>query len=728
MKQRDVFLNGIADAVPLACGMLAASCALPSAFSIGYSAFHLILFCLVSAVLLAFWMDAPRLGWIFGAVFLAIVILIGAVRMHRIADGVVTLAAKVYDGLPEDLCKAIRSIPQFDPERLAAAAARVDDPRAVVTLILILIAAVNGLLMTGATVRSKAVLLSLMIPLPMLLAALLHRSKQPSIWVIILLLIYFGYALIGNGLRRGESREKNIFCVFVAPGLLVLALLLLAIAPQSRYRPIPEEQRKAFFDRLFTEIADPVLSLIGTKNPRSVDLDEERERSDDSKKLFDIEASRSGVYHLRTHSYGIYRNNTWRNADTYTGEWKSMEALGKRQKGSPDTLIQIYESYSDERAVPYAWVKPDEEVEVGEAGIRAGGLITYYWDFTPTYLDSSAEAPTEEELRYYTDYAVKQYLMPDGAEEDALLKIAADAGITPSEDVLGTARQVAAFVCGSGDYSLTPGRTPRGEDFVLHFLTEGHKGYCVHFASATTALLQALGCPARYTVGYYIRVEADEVDVPKPVTKNDEHAWAEVYVLGLGWIPIESTPQFDDDGVGTSPQSSPQTAQNTPTQRPTPIPPTPTPIPVEPEPTVVPETAQPVPVPVQTEDPDNPGTDEPQSEEKKHGSLWWIAIPLIPLLWVGTGLVIRRIRDARFRNADIRRSIPDMAHYLALLGRFGVPKDPDAEDWALEAVFSNHTMQAEHRELLKRVREAQRSVYANAPIRRFLLRWVLYLI
>ena len=113
---------------------------------------------------------------------------------------------------------------------------------------------------------------------------------------------------------------------------------------------------------------------------------------------------------------------------------------------------------------------------------------------------------------------------------------------------------------------------------------------------------------------------------------------------------------------------------------------------------------------------------------KKRGGLWWIALALIPFLWVGTGLLLRKIRETRFRNADVKRSIPEMTHYLALLQRFGVPHDPDAADWALEAAFSNHRMQVEHKELLRRVRAAQRSVYANAPIRRFLLRWVLYLI
>ncbi len=728
MSRRDVFLNGIADAIPLACGMLAVSCALPTAFSIGFSLIHIILFCVLSALLLAFWMDAPRFGFGFGAIFLSIVILICAFRMRRIVNGAVVFASDLYNEFPGELSDALRGFLQFDPEQLAAAAGKAENPDGAVTVVMILIAAANGLLMTGAMTRSKTVLLSLMVPLPALLIGLIHVQKQPKVWVIVLLTFYFGYALLGNGLRKGEAREKNVFSLLLAPALLTLALLILIIVPPSRYRPIPEDERREFFNDLFANIADPFMAMIGTKNPRTVDLDKEEERVEDDRRLFDLESSQSGVYHLRTHSYGVYRDNSWQNADPYTGEWSSMEALGKRTGQKPRAWIEIAESFSDERAVPYGWVKSDERTAVGEFGIRSGGMKQYGWYFAQDYLSVVPETPGEAEIGYYTDYAVRQYLMPDGAEKDALLKIAADAGIVPSQDAYGTAREIASFVCHSGTYTKKPEKAPRGEDFILYFLTEGHEGYCVHFASATTALLQALGYPARYTVGYYVRVEADEIGTIKPVTKNDEHAWAEVYVLGLGWIPIESTPQFEDDGVGTSPQSSPQTVQSTPTPRPTAMPQTPTPIPVESQPTVVPETAQPLPVPVQAEDPEGSGTGEAHPEEKKRGSLWWIVIPLIPLLWVGTGLSVRRIRDARFRNADIKRSIPEMAHYLARLERFGVPKDPDAEAWALEAVFSNHTMHTEHKELLRRVRTAQHSVYANAPVRRFLLRWVLYFI
>ena len=43
----------------------------------------------------------------------------------------------------------------------------------------------------------------------------------------------------------------------------------------------------------------------------------------------------------------------------------------------------------------------------------------------------------------------------------------------------------------SGEYTLSPGTTPEGRDFVDYFLFENQKAYRVHFASAAVALLRS---------------------------------------------------------------------------------------------------------------------------------------------------------------------------------------------------------------------------------------------
>ena len=57
-------------------------------------------------------------------------------------------------------------------------------------------------------------------------------------------------------------------------------------------------------------------------------------------------------------------------------------------------------------------------------------------------------------------------------------------------------------------------------------------------------MFRAYGIPARYTVGYsaYANREATTI-----VKASSAHAWVEVYVAGLGWVPVEVTPSSGEE-------------------------------------------------------------------------------------------------------------------------------------------------------------------------------------
>lgn len=741
MKRREIILVGVADAVPVACGMIATVCSMMTAYRIEFSLLPLILFCAFAALLLSFWMNVPRYGFGFGALFLTCVIMVCAFRMRQVGEGAVTFAYRFLDAVPDQFSRL------FDLGSLTYAAAQVEDPKGCLTLFLMLLAAINGVVLAFALIRSKTVLLPLLLPLPMLLAGLAYTNMQPAIWTTVLIAVYFGYALTGNGLRKSEAPGRGALFAILAPALLLFALLVLAVFPQKSFDPITAESRRNYFADRLSPLTDTAMSWVGMKNPRDIDLMNTGDREDDDKQLFSVYAVQ-GTHLLRTHSYGAYRNSRWQAAPKYRGDWDSMQALGIRQEKT-DTIMWIFDSISNERVAPYAWTDepaysdPAEQTGVPvaeESYIRAGGWKDYSWRYT-AYYKTKPRSVTEEEREYYETFAKVQYVMADGAEKDALLSIAKEAGLKNTGDALETANAVAAYVRNSGTYSKTPGKTPRGRDFVLYFLTESHRGYCVHFASATTALLQAMGVPARYTVGYCAEVPPGMSREKLPVTGNDAHAWTEVYVPGLGWVPVDSTPgdAFTRSAEGTA---SPQTGSQ-PTNKPSPTAssapastPSPTPAAGTNEPTQKPA-SEPTEAPGRPEDPspapgvpENGGGEAPEGvrNTKKRGGARWILIPLVPALWTAAGIFVRKRREARFNNADVKRSIPDMARYLAKLERFGIRKDPDAEDWALEAAFSNHRMKAEHKELLRRVHAAQRALYTDKPARGFLLRWVLFVI
>lgn len=95
-------------------------------------------------------------------------------------------------------------------------------------------------------------------------------------------------------------------------------------------------------------------------------------------------------------------------------------------------------------------------------------------------------------------------------------------------------------------YTLSPGKLPRGKDFIEYFLFENKKGYCSHYASAACVLLRMWGVPSRYVEGYLIKSYGalnNEINVKD----SSAHAWVEVYIDGIGWRKVEFTPGYDDE-------------------------------------------------------------------------------------------------------------------------------------------------------------------------------------
>lgn len=91
-------------------------------------------------------------------------------------------------------------------------------------------------------------------------------------------------------------------------------------------------------------------------------------------------------------------------------------------------------------------------------------------------------------------------------------------------------------------YTLSPGKTPNGEDFVEYFLTKNKKGYCRHFASSAVLLLRAAGIPARYAEGFKFNTAKLTNIGSIEMLDSDAHAWVEVYYSGTGWRALDFTP------------------------------------------------------------------------------------------------------------------------------------------------------------------------------------------
>ncbi len=101
---------------------------------------------------------------------------------------------------------------------------------------------------------------------------------------------------------------------------------------------------------------------------------------------------------------------------------------------------------------------------------------------------------------------------------------------------------IVQWLSDKGTYSLRS-RHAGAPDPTAHFLFGDLTGYCVHFAHAAVFLMRALGLPARVATGYAVPDENRQGGSSLLVTGGDSHAWPEVYVRGVGWVPFDVQPR-----------------------------------------------------------------------------------------------------------------------------------------------------------------------------------------
>ncbi|WP_208278318.1 transglutaminase family protein [Massilia oculi] len=88
------------------------------------------------------------------------------------------------------------------------------------------------------------------------------------------------------------------------------------------------------------------------------------------------------------------------------------------------------------------------------------------------------------------------------------------------------------------EYTLAPPLL--GRDTVDEFLYGTRSGFCEHYSGAFVFLMRAAGVPARVVTGYQ-GGEINPLDGFMTVRQSDAHAWAEVWIAGIGWQRVDPT-------------------------------------------------------------------------------------------------------------------------------------------------------------------------------------------
>ena len=149
----------------------------------------------------------------------------------------------------------------------------------------------------------------------------------------------------------------------------------------------------------------------------------------------------------------------------------------------------------------------------------------------------------------YREFAKAAYLDIPSAEKKILASNIPECNRNVS-DAISVVRD---YLKGQIKYSRKVKEYDSSKNYLEQVILKDRRGFSPQFASVATLMFRYYGIPARYVEGYYTANAKKLADVK--LTNKNAHAWVEVYMNGLGFIPVEVTPGFykeDDEGGGNS--------------------------------------------------------------------------------------------------------------------------------------------------------------------------------
>lgn len=398
---------------------------------------------------------------------------------------------------------------------------------------LCLLGALLAILVCYSVCRRKSLLPAFVLDILLLGVCFVVNDTVPAAACLYGQFTVLGTLLITHGLRRLDARQASRLTAVALPAVAVLMLLIFVAVPQKTYDPNDAKR----LGQWITE-SHPVQWLLGktaqtadTTDDR-VDLTQVGYRETSYAQMLEMKADFSGTVYLRSRGRDYYDGVSWQEGEKFS----ALRMLHWPNQQDSQGLVKITTRYAHTYLyLPY-YPMSRSMLEL-HSGIPNTEKLT-------EYSFSVMELPAQHELQQYQtdDSGLAGYLgqfiaIPDNVKSWAQPLAVDLTKSTPS--VYQKAQLIASYVRNSASYNTQTPRMSGSKDFARWFLEESDTGYCIHFATATTVLLQAAGVPARYVTGYLVQAEKDKTVT---VTAEDAHAWTEYWLPGFGWCVLDATP------------------------------------------------------------------------------------------------------------------------------------------------------------------------------------------
>jgi len=132
-----------------------------------------------------------------------------------------------------------------------------------------------------------------------------------------------------------------------------------------------------------------------------------------------------------------------------------------------------------------------------------------------------------------TKLMLAHWLQPDRlVPTNGVIAQLAQENTAGATDTLDKARKIYEYVVSTMRYDKTGEGWGHGDAI---WACTAKRGNCTDFHSLLIGMMRASGIPARFEIGFPLPADKTAGDIP------GYHCWAQFYVEGLGWIPVDAS-------------------------------------------------------------------------------------------------------------------------------------------------------------------------------------------
>lgn len=420
------------------------------------------------------------------------------------------------------------------------------------TGLFVFISAILSAVFTISLIRYKRILIPSLLSMVLLVPCFILVNTLPSLVCLFIAIASLIALYISKNTRKFRPSQGGVIAAISFGTVLVVMAILLAFNPIEKY------ERFDWQENLLQSIENSFNIDDGRKTSTEKNLNEIKGSLEEKENLIDISpltqthtpvmtvtSAVGGNIYLKGTAYADYRDNIWNiisdnDVARYPQDFVPFTAtIGNN--ALTDTRVHMLNE-SKIAYVPYFLESlPDNLNSVADVCVKNDtDKNEFNYSHYPFYAENTYRYNNSADAEDYKAFVYDTYLEIPSTTENELRRIAEQEGFLDSElTVSEKIEMVKNYISNSKTYSLKTPKMPSGKDFATWFLNESDTGYCVHFATAGTLMLRALGIPARYVTGYYATAYANQTVT---VTTDNAHAWVEYYSDTAGWIPLECTP------------------------------------------------------------------------------------------------------------------------------------------------------------------------------------------